>query len=246
MPSHLSEAAAHRSPVLVLGGGITGLGVLRILARNRIPRWLVATAADLAFASRHARPAPRPVGAGPAVESDLAGYLMSLPVDSAVLIPCSDAVLLQIALLSPEVRRRFRAAVAPPEVLHRALDKSRFAELLGSIGVSHPRSWTVAGAADLASVPQNVYQRAFLKPRDSQAFFARYGVKGFWVKSREAALLRLEELAPTGLGVQLQEYVPGPPTAHVFVDGYAAAGGDIRALLVRRRLRMYPTDFGNS
>ena len=180
------------------------------------------------------------------MESDLAGYLMSLPVDSAVLIPCSDAVLLQIALLSPEVRRRFRAAVAPPEVLHRALDKSRFAELLGSIGVSHPRSWTVAGAADLASVPQNVYQRAFLKPRDSQAFFARYGVKGFWVKSREAALLRLEELAPTGLGVQLQEYVPGPPTAHVFVDGYAAAGGDIRALLVRRRLRMYPTDFGNS
>jgi predicted ATP-grasp superfamily ATP-dependent carboligase len=44
----------------------------------------------------------------------------------------------------------------------------------------------------------------------------------------------------------LQEYVPGPPSNHYFLDGFAGEGGEILALLVRRRLRMYPTDFGNS
>ena len=44
----------------------------------------------------------------------------------------------------------------------------------------------------------------------------------------------------------LQEYVPGPPTAHYFVDGFVDRTGVVRALFARRRIRMFPTDFGNS
>ena len=44
----------------------------------------------------------------------------------------------------------------------------------------------------------------------------------------------------------LQEYIPGPPTAHVFLDGYVDRTGVMRGCLARRRLRMYPPEFGNS
>lgn len=246
MASHLFPSETGRLPVIVLGGGITGLGVLRIIARNRIPGWLMAPPGDLAFASRHAEALPSIAEGAPGAPSDLAGYLGALPIPSAVLIPASDAWVRELAHLAPAIRSRFATAVSTPEVLEQALDKGRFASLLASIGIPHPRSWPLDSVGDLAPVPDDGFGRGFIKPRDSQAFFARYGVKGIWVQSRDDAARRLEEVLAAGLSVQLQEYVPGPPTAHVFVDGYAALGGVVRGLLVRRRLRMYPPDFGNS
>jgi predicted ATP-grasp superfamily ATP-dependent carboligase len=218
--------------------------VLRILARARIPAFLVAGTGDLALQSRHARPAP---GEGPdPARADLRGWLAGSPIARAVLIPCSDHWVSAVSRLPDETAMRFPASVPRPDALETAVDKARFAALLARIRVAHPRTWPVASIADLEAVPPDAFTHGFLKPRDSQAFFARYGVKGFWVKTAPEAGARLAELNAANLAVQLQEYVPGPPTSHVFIDGFADRTGTIRALLARRRLRMFPTDFGNS
>ena len=231
-------------PALVLGGGITGLGVLRILARADIPSYLVAGPDDLAFQSRHARAAP---GAGPdGARSDLHRWLTDSPLARAVLIPCSDHWVSAVSRLPAAVEARFPFSVPRPDALEIAVDKSRFAALLARLRLAHPRTWPVSTRGDLQALPSDAFQHAFLKPRDSQAFFARYRVKGFWVNSIAEAEARLTQLSGAGLAVQLQEYVPGPPTSHVFIDGFADRTGTIRALLARRRLRMFPTDFGNS
>ena len=232
-------------PALVLGGGITGLGVLRILARARIPSFLLAGADDLAFQSRHARPVPG-IGSPEAARADLRAWLSQSPLDRAVVIPCSDHWVSAVARLSPDAAARFPASVPAPDALDVAVDKSRFAALLARLRIAHPRTWPVASEADLDALPSDAFTHAFLKPRDSQAFFARYSVKGFWVKNTAEAMRYLTELNQVGLSVQLQEYVPGPPTSHVFIDGFADRTGTVRALLARRRLRMFPTDFGNS
>jgi predicted ATP-grasp superfamily ATP-dependent carboligase len=232
-------------PALVLGGGITGLGVLRILARARIPSLLLAGADDLAFQSRHARPVPG-TGGHDAARADLGTWLSHAPLERAVLIPCSDHWVSIVARLPDHFEGRFPASVPQPDALEAALDKSRFAALLARLRIAHPRTWPVATVTDLEALPGDAFTNAFLKPRDSQAFFARYGVKGFWVKNPDEAARRLGELKGAGLSVQLQEYVPGPPTSHVFIDGFADRTGTVRALLARRRLRMFPTDFGNS
>jgi predicted ATP-grasp superfamily ATP-dependent carboligase len=46
--------------------------------------------------------------------------------------------------------------------------------------------------------------------------------------------------------MMLQEYIPGPPTNHYFIDGFVDRFGVVRAMFARRRLRMNPPDFGNS
>ncbi len=232
-------------PALVLGGGITGLGVLRILARAGIPSLLLAGPDDLAFQSRHARPVP---GGGNVdlARADLGAWLKGSAIERAVLIPCSDHWVSAVSRLAPGLEGRFPASVPAPDALDTAVDKSRFAALLARLRVAHPRTWPVSSDADLARLPGDAFTHAFLKPRDSQAFFARHGVKGFWVKNAAEASHRLAHLQAEGLAVQLQEYVPGPPTAHVFIDGFADRTGTIRALLARRRLRMFPVDFGNS
>jgi len=238
-------AANADAPAIVLGGGITALGVLRSLARAKVPTFLHLEGEGFVRYSRHFRAVQVPAGA-PDPRGDLEGWLAALPFDRAVLLPCSDHWVQRVARLAPEVRARFPASVPAPEVLARFVDKAAFAELAALAAVPHPETWPLAGEEDLGKIPDAVFESAFLKPRDSQAFFARYGEKAVRVVSRTDAQARLRRMAGSGLRMQLQVYVPGPPTAHVFLDGFADGAGRIRALMARRRLRMYAPDFGNS
>ncbi len=232
-------------PALVFGSGLTVLGVIRSLARAGIPSLVVPDARDFAARSRWYREAPAPAG-GRGAQDDLEGYLSGLPMEQAVLMPCSDAWVMRCARLPEASRTRYRACVAAPAAIEALVDKASFATAAREAGVPVPRTAVIRGPDDLAALPGERLAGAFLKPRRSQEFFRRFGVKAFRIRDGADARRRLGEIAPTGLEVLLQEYVPGPAHHHVFVDGFAAAGGRVEAVLGRRRLRMYPPDFGNS
>jgi predicted ATP-grasp superfamily ATP-dependent carboligase len=233
-----------RPPALVLGGGLTVLGVIRRLAAAGIPALVVGDEPGFERRSRWYRAAPASRGPRPA--EDLAAYLRGLEIASAVLLPCSDAWVLRVASLPADLRSRFPASLATSEVLERLLDKWGLAGLLVQARVPHPQTLALDSVDDLARVPDELLRASFLKPRDSLRFFARYGVKAFWVRTREEAAARFAETGAAGLAVQLQEYVPGPADNHYFVDGFVDRAGAVPARFARRRLRMYPPDFGNS
>jgi len=230
-------------PALVLGTGITALGVVRALGRAGLP--LHAASADAGFvrASRWYRPPP--AGRALADPTLLEPWLRALPLDQAVLIPCSDHDVLAIASLPPDLAERFPSSQADPEVLEDLLDKDRLRALLARHGVPHPRTVTVRGD-ELPPEDAMDWDRVFVKPRDSQEFNRRVRAKALRPEGRVALRRTLAWLAHEGLPVVLQEYVPGPPTNHVFLDGFVDAAGVMRACLARRRLRMSSPRFGNS
>lgn len=233
-----------KTPVLVLGSGLTALGVIRTFARTRIPTMVVASGDDPVRHSRWFRAAPG--FHGPMEESALSSYLERLPLESAVLMPCSDAWALAVSRLDPYLAARFPASLAPRAVLESFIDKARFAQLARAAGVPHPRTLVLESVDDVDRIPDEGFHDIFLKPRDSQRFFQRYGVKAFRVRDRADATAKLVGLMHDGHGIVLQEYVPGPTTNHYFIDGFVDRDGRIRALFARRRLRIYPPDFGNS
>ncbi len=237
-----SDAKRERLPVVVLGSGITALGVIRILARDRIQSFVADDADLLLRRSRWFRPLPRGIRATP----DLADWLPQLPFSRAVLIPCSDAWVRQVSMMDEPLRQRYPASVSTPDVLELFVDKGRFAELLRRSGTPHPLTRIVDTPADLATVPSAVFSSAILKPRDSQRFMQRFGVKAWHVDSAQHATKEMLRFRDEGFPVVLQEYIPGPPTRHYFVDGFVDRHGEVRGVFVRQRLRMYPADFGNS
>jgi predicted ATP-grasp superfamily ATP-dependent carboligase len=172
--------------------------------------------------------------------------LAALPLPRAILLPCSDFWLEAVAGLPPETRRRFPASVPPPATVATLLDKGRFARALEQFGVPHPRTILLQGACDLGAVEERDLPGHFLKPCDSQRFGRIFGRKAYRVRDRAEAEERLGAMSEAGLEALLQEYVPGPPDRHVFLDGFRDRQGAIRALFARRRLRMFPVDFGNS
>jgi D-aspartate ligase len=234
-------------PALVVGGGITPLGVVRILGRAGIPVLVWCPRGDIVARSRWFGVLPgnqawRNGGQRSASLPDLE----ALPLERAVLLPCSDEAVSAVAGLPPTIRSRFPASVPSPETLGKLVNKARFAELLAREKIPHPRTVPLPHAGDPGGLDLGQLAGGFLKPVDSQPFFRRFGRKAFQLRDRETALARVREAQDAGLDVVLQEYIPGPPTAHYFIDGFRDRCGSVRAWFARRRLRMFPPDFGNS
>jgi predicted ATP-grasp superfamily ATP-dependent carboligase len=161
-------------------------------------------------------------------------------------MPCSDIWVRAVAALPAHVGARYPASVAPLAALDTVVDKARFGGTLERLRLPHPTTRLVKSPQDLQGVSDTTIQSSFLKPVHSQQFFARFGVKAFRITDRSDAQHRLAECSDAGFDMMLQEYIPGPPTNHYFIDGFVDVKGVVRALFVRRRLRMSPPDFGNS
>lgn len=242
--SQPARARGARVPALVLGNGITALGVQRILAKAGIPYFVVDRQDP--FLTRSRRYRPLPTGTDSVDPPGLEPWLRQLPLDTAVLLPCSDHWAMAAARLQPELEKRFPASVAASDVLERFVDKALFDETLDELNIPHPWSRIVEVPGDLDVIPDGGFEAAFMKPRDSVQFFKTFGVKAFRAASRSELEDRLVEVTSAGLGVIVQEYIPGPATNHYFVDGFRDRDGVIRAIFARQRLRMYPPLFGNS
>ena len=229
--------------VLALGSGLTLLGVMRALAQTGIEAMALPDAQGPALESRFFRSAPSPLAGLTAAK--LPAALTNLPAPT-VLMPCSDYWVRAVSRLGAETVAKYPASVPPPEAVDTVVDKNRFRATLSLLALPHPKTRAVSSLADLEDVPDNQIPYSFLKPVGSQEFFARFGIKAFRIADRADAERKLATCIDGGFEMLFQEYIPGPPTNHYFVDGFIDRHGVPRARFARQRLRMNPPDFGNS
>jgi predicted ATP-grasp superfamily ATP-dependent carboligase len=163
-----------------------------------------------------------------------------------VLLPCSDAWAMAVSQLKPELATRFPSSVAASEILLQLVDKALLAKVLMRMGIPHPKTRVLHGPGALEAISDEQLQGCFLKPNRSMEFFQVYGVKALRFRDRGEAVRLFGDAFARGFTLMLQEFIPGPPTCHVFVEGFMDQHGRICGSLARRRLRMYPEDFGNS
>jgi D-aspartate ligase len=226
-------------PVIALGGGITMAGVLHVLRRSGIQVYAVCPESDFVERSRWYRPLalqhtnPRP--------EHLEAILETLDLSEAVLLPCSDDWLRAVAALPSRLAARFPSSTPGPHNVERVVDKWKFSQLLSSLRIPHPQTRILSSAADFDELPP--FEGAILKPLSSVEFALKYGVKGYLAESSEQARFLLPKLE---FPILLQEFIPGPPDAGYFLDGFRDRKGQIKGLFARRRLRMYPPRLGNS
>lgn len=243
-----ARASASPLPVVVLSGGVTALGVVRAFGRRGIPLYVYPDTPEYIRHSRWYRPLPKaPAPApGPRTAAMLRDALERSGLEQAFLCACSDDWNRAVADLAQLSGDRFLSVVPTPHALDRLQDKGHLAALLQQLQLPMPLTRLVHDEADIADLPQSSETFYFLKPTDSQQFLMHFGIKGMKVPTVEEARARLREIVAAGLSVVLQEYIPGSFTEHYFVDGYIDRAGQIKALFARRRLRIYPPDFGNS
>ena len=236
-----------RAPAIVWGRGPTAVGILRCLHIANIPVFVASPRHDAVARSRFYRPIP---GENPwegALDGRARDALRVLPFDEAVVIPSADDTALWLSdIPASDLAQRVRVSTSTRDALEILQDKTKFAEFLRGTDIPHPRTFMIESAADVAAVPYEELDSTFLKPANSQKFSDVTGAKALRVSSRAELSRVWEELSSRGFTLMAQEYVPGPPTNHYFVDGFRDGRGRITGLFARRRIRMHPADFGNS
>jgi len=236
-----------RTPAIVWGRGATAVGILRCLHLANLPSFVASAPHDAIARSRFYRPIP---GANPwdgTLDAGSRDALRTLPFDEAVLIPSADdGALWASDIPASDLGRRVRVSSSTRDALEILQDKTKFAGFLRDTDIPHPRTFMIESAADVAAVPYEALDSTFLKPANSQQFSDITGAKALRVSSREELSRVWAALAGRGFTLMAQEYVPGPPTSHYFIDGFRDGRGRITGLFARRRIRMHPADFGNS
>ncbi len=234
-------------PVIVIGSGYTALGALRSLAQARIPVYIACPPNDLATRSRWFRPTPGQSPWSGTLDTNCLESLAAIPLSEAALIAgADDAALWLTDIATSPLGSRFRVSSSSRETLEILQDKSRFAEFLARTAIPHPRSFPVQSLADVASIPFDDLDRVFIKPADSQSFNNSLGKKGVWACNRAELESIWSRLDDAGFKMIVQEYVPGSSADHYFIDGFRDRHGEITGALARRRIRIFPPDFGNS
>jgi D-aspartate ligase len=233
------DARPSTPPIIALGSGVTLAAVLNILRKSGISTYALCPEDDFVRRSRWYRPLetqhtePRP--------KHLEAILDAVALPEAVLLPCSDDWLRAVAALPSRVGARFPSSTPGTHNVDTFTDKWKFAQLLSSLGIPHPRTHLIRRLADID--PLHDIEGSILKPLSSVDFASRHGVKGYVVESFQQARSLLQQLE---LPILVQEFIPGPPTAGYFLDGFRDRRGSIKGLFARRRLRMHPRNLGNS
>lgn len=243
--NHLPAAACSSGapvPALLFGRGLTLTGAMRSLGRSHVPLYSPRDAKDFAAQSRWQRDPPVH-GFANLKPHELQNFLHALPLERAVLVPCADDWLEAVSALPEALASRFPTSLPTPDIVQTMVDKWRFAQLLNRIGIPYPRTVLLSSRDQIQSMAKEDFHWSLLKPLRSHEFGKRHGVKGYLVQDREEALRISTSLQ---FPVMLQEYIPGPPAATCFVDGFVDRDGVVRARFARRRLRIHPSPLGNS
>ena len=135
---------------------------------------------------------------------------------------------------------------APLSTLETFLDKQRFATVLEQLDIPRPHTVLRPKPSDLEGLSQQVLPFYFLKPVDSQGFFRHFQQKAFTFATHQEAVAQLHRANAAGFSVVLQERIPGAADCYMYIEGFIDHTGSVRSTFARRRLRMYPLDFGNS
>lgn len=243
---HVTELPpAARIPAIVFGIDIGSLGVLRALVARGVRAYVADQLLDVMTDSRWYR-SPGSTLAETSDSERLAGYLRSLPLERAMLIPTSDAWTVSVSGLPGELADRFVSCSAGRDVVEQMIDKELFRSLVERLDIPRPTTVRIGDPRDLDGLTDDQLRGGFLKPTDSQLHRRFYKVKGSFVTSRDAAERRVEEAMALGVEYLFQEWIPGAHSASILIDGMVDRSGRLRALTARRKLREYPRRLGTT
>ena len=233
--------------VLLIGGDFQAVGVMRALAAERIPCFLLAAERGIAVYSRHAR--------RHASKYDLLDdprsidYLKQLAESEGlkgwVVFCVNDETIEFLAKNHAELSETFVLAVPPWEIAQNFYEKDKAYKLAESVGIPIPRQYSAETLEQLVN-SQPDYPLV-LKPAFKKNYYEKTKNKAILVKN-EAELRReytaMHNLIPASQ-IVVQEMIEGG-TRNLFSYATLFDGERIVSGLAAARLRQHPMDFGHA
>lgn len=240
----------HWNPVIVLGGGLTGLGLARAFRRRGIDILLVLDRKDEAIFSKDCRKSLLlpDFRYNPAILKRFLRKLARKMTRRVVVYPTSDLDALNLSELKDDLVDDFSFVVGDKESVETLVNKSKFYRMLTRDRISYPATYFPKNMEEVRQIGRRVAYPVFLRPSISQLFARVFGgrKKGFIAYSLEDLIYCYNMATKFGIEMMLQDIVPGPPTNSYQLEGYYNTAHRPTVLFARQRLRIWPPDFGNT
>ena len=232
------SAVRERLPAVVLGGHASALAVTRALGRAGVPVVSVFHS-EQEYASTSKYVTRRVLTPDPVDDAD--GFLRALRSlgddhPGSLLVPAYDEALLAVAEHREPLSELFEVACMDFEHTNRCLDKKQTYAIAERAGVPFPRTLSPSSRAELEAWTDEVSFPCLVKPRLSHLYSRAGEGKMTKVEDREALLRAWTAADEAGLGVVVQEFIPGPDHNGANYNVYIA-DGEVWAETTAHKLR---------
>jgi predicted ATP-grasp superfamily ATP-dependent carboligase len=238
-------------PAVVVGIGLTGLGMVRSLRdrRNQISMPITAIDSDLRQATAYTRLCSK-VHCADVDGEGLVDCLIEQGrrrAERPVLLLSQDLAVLTVARHQHTLSSFYRFLVPSPEVTNLLMDKSRFGEYAIGHGFNVPRTFAINSADDLAPALAGLTFPCVLKPIYRNSAWSEHGYpKGFVCATAAELRAAYEQVCAVQDNFVAQEWIPGNDADIYFCLAYFDEQSRPVATFTGRKLRQWPLDAGNT
>jgi D-aspartate ligase len=232
-------------PVVVVGGSLNALGVVRSLARGGMPIFLVVTTRwHTAAWSRFCHVVKIPSVKGHGLVDGLRELSTGIG-KPAVLILTEDRDVEVVSTFRKELEHYFHLSLPPKEMIRTLADKTLFQKFAEREGFPVPRAIVLRGVDDLPLL-QILAPPLVIKPYNFQSV-SSLGVKRVVrVDTLEQAHPAATEMLESASPIVVQEWIDGADSDIFFTLFACDSASAMIALFSGRKLTCYPREVGTT
>lgn len=242
----MSAAMAKRMPVVVVGGGINALGVLRSLATAGVPVTVLETdARQPAMRSRYGRKKLYQRDGPDAVIEALERLAKEMGAQTPLLILTQEDTVASVSMHRDRLQRLYRIVLPAHDVLTSLLHKDGFRATAEAAGAVIPRTLHITDDTQVDSL-HTLRLPLVVKPAIRDADYASAFRKAYRVEAMAEAQALVHRILPTLPDVVVQEWIEGSDSDIYFCLQYITGAGDTAASFVGRKIRSWPPCVGGT
>jgi predicted ATP-grasp superfamily ATP-dependent carboligase len=159
-----------------------------------------------------------------------------------MLLPANDATLGVVSRRKRELEAYHYVACADWSTTEKLLDKKHTYALADALGVPAPRTETPGSEQDVECIGRSFMFPCLVKPRESHRYVAAFGAKVAKVWNLEQLRAEFGKALAAGVGVMVQEYVPGDDSHGFNYNSYSSQGRVVD--FTAQKVRLAPREFG--
>jgi D-aspartate ligase len=233
---------------IIIGGNFQGLGLVRSLARQNVPVYLVDRELCIGRFSRY----PKKFLTCPSIreESIYLEFLTDLAkrenIRGWVIYPNDDETVCFLARHRNELEEYYRITTPPWDIVKITCEKMLTYKIAESCGIPVPRTYYPGSIGELELL--DIEFPVIIKPSIKEPFFSKTKKKAIQVDCRKKLVdeyTKATRLVDDGQTIMVQELIPGGARS-LYSVGSLCENGNLLARVVVRRSRQHPMDFGHA
>lgn len=233
------------NPVIILGGNINGLGIVRSFQKADIPVYVFIQQKDFISRSRFCKTVMSPDPKLDDFVIFLYQYCKVLP-SKPVVFATADVFLIPLIRNKKLLEEVAYIPTCDQELFDKLIEKKYLYQFAEQVGVACPKTKNLLAEEIDIDITEGMLFPLIVKPSVNITFQKTFGQKALLMDTPEdmkqfiADVRSKEYMGP----LIIQEYIPGDMTTLHTITSYADRNSEIRGYSIGHKIRQYPAKTG--